>query len=67
MREDLSACITHDGRLSGSAGQRELARELVNKCREHEKLAVEARFRANEAAFDGSNCNLLNRWKVRLF
>ncbi|CAL8460679.1 g210 [Coccomyxa elongata] len=47
-------------------GQRELARELVNKCREHEKLAVEARFRANEAAFDGSNCNLLNRWKVDL-
>lgn len=46
-------------------GQRELARELVNKCREHDKLAVEARFRANEAAFDGSNRNLLNRWKVR--
>ncbi|EIE25471.1 hypothetical protein COCSUDRAFT_40707 [Coccomyxa subellipsoidea C-169] len=47
-------------------GQRELARELVNKCREHDKLAVEARFRANEAAFDGSNRNLLNRWKVDL-
>jgi hypothetical protein len=46
------------------AGQRQLARELLNKCREHDKLAVEARSRANEAAFDGSNRSLLNRWKV---
>lgn len=57
------ACRGADERLDG-AGQKEVARELLNKCREHEKLALEARYRANEAAFDGSNRNLLNRWKV---
>lgn len=61
----VSALDVGSGIVS-DAGQRELARELVNKCREHDKLAVEARFRANEAAFDGSNRNLLNRWKVRV-
>ena len=53
-------------RCGGMAtGERELARELANKCREHDQLAAEARARANGAAFDGHNRSLLNRWKVR--
>ena len=35
------------------------------KSREQDRLAVEARSRANEAAYDGFNRKLLNRWKVR--
>ena len=37
------------------------------KSREQDRLAVEARSRANEAAYDGFNRKLLNRWKVRPF
>ena len=35
------------------------------KSREHDRLAVEARARANGVAYDGFNRQLLNRWKVR--
>ena len=34
------------------------------KSREQDRLAAEARARANEAAYDGFNRKLLNRWKV---
>ena len=34
------------------------------KSREQDRLAAEARLRANEAAYDGFNRQLLNRWKV---
>lgn len=44
-----------------------VAKELAMKSREQDRLAVEARSRANEAAYDGFNRKLLNRWKVRLF
>ena len=34
------------------------------KSREQDRLAAEARLRANEAAYGGFNRQLLNRWKV---
>ena len=34
------------------------------KSREQDRLATEARLRANGAAYDGFNRKLLNRWKV---
>lgn len=34
------------------------------KSREQDRLAAEARARANEVAYDGFNRKLLNRWKV---
>ena len=42
-----------------------VAKELATKSREQDRLAIEARSRANEAAYDGFNRKLLNRWKVR--
>ena len=49
------------------SGKKEVARELGMKSREHDRLAVEARARANGAAYDGFNRKLLNRWKVHHF
>lgn len=49
---------------SCATGKGTIARELANKSREHDRLAAEARSRANETAYDGFNRNLLNRWKV---
>ena len=48
-------------------GKTVVAKELAMKSREQDRLAVEARSRANEAAYDGFNRKLLNRWKVRPF
>ncbi len=47
------------------SGKKDVARELGMKSREHDRLAVEARARANGVAYDGFNRQLLNRWKVR--
>ena len=46
------------------SGKTVVARELAMKSREQDRLAAEARACANEAAYDGFNRKLLNRWKV---
>lgn len=52
--------------MTAAAGDKEVAQELAGKGKEHAQLAKEARTKANQAAYDSSNMNVANRFKVSM-
>lgn len=49
-----------------ATGDRDAALQLAAKGKEHAQLAKEARQAANQAAFEGFNLHVTNRFKVML-